>query len=329
MTERHKTWFSRCMLALLACALSGPGLTQDWPTRSLTMVVAFPARGSDDILARILAPHMSDFLGQAVIVENVGGSGGLVGTSRVAKAPPDGYELMLGTSATHGLSQVLYRNPPYSSTGDFTPVALVAEQPFVLIARKGLPGRLPDFIAVAKASEAPLQFGSAGTGSATHLVCALFGAAAGVKAKHVPYNGGAPALNDLLAGRIDYFCPVVTIAIPQIENQRVQGVAMLTKNRSRVLPDLPSAQEQGLGGFAANTWFGVFLPKSAPGPIVRKLHSAAVAAMEDPTVQAKLKDIGAELVAPERRTPEYLRDFLRSDIEKWAAAIKTADLPVQ
>ena len=173
-----------------------------------------------------------------------------------------------------------------------------------------------------------MLFGSAGTGSATHLVCALVSAAAGIKAKHVSYNGGAPALQDLIAGRIDYFCPVITIAIPQIENQSVRGIAVLTKARSAALPELASAQEQGLEGFSANTWFGIFLPKAAPAPIVRKLHAATAAAMDNPAVKAKLKEIGADLVAPERRTPEYLKDFLLSDIDKWSTAIKAAGLPV-
>ncbi len=318
------------ILTVLAAfmAVSSSAIAQNWPTRSMTMVVAFPARGSDDILARILAPHLSEFLGQQVMVENVGGAGGMTGTSRVAKAAPDGYEFMLGTSATHALSQVLHKNPLYNSAADFTPAALIAEQPFVLIARNDLPGRLQEFIAFAKRNEPTMQFGSAGTGSATHLVCALLSAATGIKAKHVPYNGGAPALQDLIAGRIDYFCPVVTIAIPQIENKKVKGVAILMKSRSPVLPDLPSAQEQGLTDFAANTWFGIFLPKGAPAPIVRKLHDATVAAMDNPAVQAKLKEIGAELVASERRTPDYLRKFLEGDIEKWATAIKAAGLPI-
>ncbi len=154
-------------LAVLATfvAMMSSALAQHWPTKPLTMIAAFPARGSDDILARILTPHLSNFLGQPVTVENVGGAGGMTGTSRVAKAAPDGYEFMLGTSATHSLSQVLHSNPPYNSASDFTPVALIAEQPFVLIARKGLPGRLQDFISFAKANEGSMQFASAGAGS--------------------------------------------------------------------------------------------------------------------------------------------------------------------
>lgn len=319
------------LLAVLAAfvAMTAFAFAQNWPVRPLNMVVAFPAGGSDDILGRILAPHLSEFLGQQVIVENAGGGGGITGTSRVARAAPDGYEFMLGTSATHALSQTLHKNPPYDATNDFAPVALIAEQPFVLIARKDLPSNdLKQFIAYAKANEAKIQYGSAGAGSATHLVCALFNAVAGIKAKHIPYNGGAPAMQDLIAGRIDYFCPVVTIAIPQVENQRVKAVAIFTKGRAPILPNLASAQEQGLADFAANTWFAIFLPKGAPTPIIRKLHDATVAAMETPTVQARLKEIGANVVTPERRTPDYLKNFLNSEIEKWKVAIKAADLKI-
>jgi len=181
---------------------------QDWPARPVTMIVAFPAGGSDDILGRIIASRLSEVLGQAVHVENVAGGGGTTGTARVAKATPDGYEFALGTSATHALSQVLRKNPPYDAVADFAPVALIAEQPFVLIVRKDLPtDNLPAFIAHAKANPSGLRYGSAGAGSATHLVCALLDAAMGIKAAHVPFNGGAPALQALVEGRIDYFCP--------------------------------------------------------------------------------------------------------------------------
>jgi tripartite-type tricarboxylate transporter receptor subunit TctC len=303
---------------------------QDWPTRPITMVVAFPAGGSDDILGRIVAARLTELLGQPVNVENVAGGGGTTGTDRVAKAVPDGHQFALGTSATHALSQVLRKNPPYDASADFAPVALIAEQPFVLIARKDLPAEnLTAFIALAKANAATMRYGSAGPGSATHLVCALLDAAIGVKATHVPSNGGAPALRDLVDGKIDYFCPVVTIAIPQIERQGVRSIAILSRDRSPVLPNLASAAEQGLKDFNASTWFGVFLPKGTPAPIVQRLHGAVVATMETPSVQTQLKEIGAVLVAPERRSPGYLQRFLSSEKEKWATAVKAANIPVE
>jgi tripartite-type tricarboxylate transporter receptor subunit TctC len=297
----------------------GPAWAQDWPSRPVTLMVAFPAGGSDDILGRIVAARLSELLRQPVNVENIAGAGGMTGTSRVAKAAPDGYQIALGTSATHAVSQAARKTPLYDSLADFSPVALIAEQPFALIARKDLPADgLREFIAYAKANETKMQYGSAGAGSATHLVCALLDTAIGIKARHVPYDGGAPALRDLVDGRIDYFCPVVTIAIPQIEK----------KNRAPILPTLASAAEQGLTDFTASTWFAIFLPKGTPEPIVRSLHAAIMATMETPAVQARLKDIGADLVAPERRSPDYLQAFLKNEILKWAAAIKAANLAV-
>ena len=312
----------------LQCA--GPASAQEWPAHPMTMVVAFPAGGSDDILGRIIASRMSELLGQPVSVENVAGGGGATATAQVGKAAPDGYRFMLGTSATHALSQVLRKTPPYDASADFAPVALVAEQPFVLIARNDLPAdNLRSFIAHAKASAAPMRYGSAGIGSATQLVCALLDAAIGIKASHVPYNGGAPALRDLVAGKIDYFCPVVTIAIPEIERKGVRGIAMLSRERSPVLPDLATAAEQGLKDFAANTWFGVFLPKGTPAATVQRLNAAVIAAMETASVQTRLKEIGAALVAPERRSSAYLQQFLVSEKEKWARALMAANIPVE
>jgi tripartite-type tricarboxylate transporter receptor subunit TctC len=323
-----------CLLLSVASAIVlqslAPVAAQDWPSRPLTMVVAFPAGGSDDILGRIIAARVSELLGQPVNVENLGGAGGMTGTARVAKAVPDGYQFALGTSATHALSQVLHKAPLYDAVADFAPVGLVAEQPFILIARKDIPANnLQEFIAYAKAHEAQLQYGSAGTGSATQLVCALLDAAIGIKAKHVPSNGGAPALRDLVDGKIDYFCPVVTIAIPQIERRGVKAIAILSKSRAPILPDLPSAAEQGLANFASATWFGIFLPKGTPAPIVQRLNAAVVAAMETPSVQQRLKSIGAELVAPDRRSPDYLQGFLKGEIAKWATAIKAANIKVE
>jgi len=307
----------------------GPASAQDWPARPLTLVVAFPSGGSDDILGRIVAARLSELLGQPVIVENVSGGGGSTGTARVATAAPDGYQLMLGTSATHALSQVLRRNPPYDSTADFIPVALIAEQPFILIARKDLPVEgLREFITYAQAPGIRMQYGSAGEGSATHLVCALLNTAGRIEAKHMPYDGGPASLRDLVAGRIDYFCPVVTIAIPQIENKGVKPIAILAKKRPPILADLATASEQGLADFDANTWFAVFLPKGTPARIVGILHAALMATMDTPGVQARLSQIGAHVVTPERRTPDYLRAFLQSEIDKWAAAIKSANVKV-
>jgi len=251
----------------------------------------------------------------------------MTGTARVAKAAPDGYQVVLGNVGTHAGNQTLYRHPLYNAATDFAPVILVVELPLVLVARKDLPADdLPAFLAHAKANQATMQFGSGGAGSATHLACALLNAAAGIEVTHVPYRGGAPAMQDLIAGRIDYMCVDTPVALPQIESKTVKPIAVLTRGRSPSLPALASAHEQGLADFAATNWAGLFLPKDTPASIIAKLHDATVAAMETPSVQAQMKKVGADLVAPERRSPAYLQKFVETEIEKLAGPIKASGL---
>jgi tripartite-type tricarboxylate transporter receptor subunit TctC len=318
----------RKLVTLLAALAAAAGASaQDWPARPITLVVAFPAGGDDDLLARVLAPRLSQFLGQPVNVDNVAGGGGIVGAARVAKAAPDGYEILLGTSATHALTQTLHRKPPYNAVTDFTPVALLAEQPFVLIARKNLPvSRVDDLVAYAKANARTIQFASAGEGSSTHLVCTLFNAAAGIRAQHIAYNGGARAMRDLVAERIDYYCPGVSVAMAPIARQEVKPIAILARSRAQVLPELASAHEQGVADFSAWTWFALFLPRGVPESVTARLHEATLAALGMPFFQAQLKQIGAEVVAPERRSQAYLQKFVENEIAKWASDLKAAYL---
>jgi tripartite-type tricarboxylate transporter receptor subunit TctC len=311
-------------------ALAGasvPAAAQDWPVRPLTMVVSFAAGGGADVMGRILAQRLSELLGQQVMVENVGGAGGMTGTDRVARAAPDGYQLALGSVGTHAYNQTLYKKPLYNVATDFAPVALIAETPQVLVARKDFPaGNLREFIAYARANQAGMQYGSAGIGSPTHLACSLLNAVIGIDVTHIPYRGAAPTMQDLIAGRIDYQCPNTTVALPQIESATIKPLAVLTRERSPILPDLASAYEQGLTDFEATIWYAIFLPKGTPAAIVRKLHDAAVATMETPSVRERLKDIGATVVAPARRSPEYLQEFVEREIAKWAAPIKAANI---
>ncbi len=289
------------------------------------MLVTFAAGGGDDVLARIIAPRLSEVLGQPLVIENVSGAGGMTGVSRVAKAAPDGYQFVLGGTGTFAANQALYKHPLYDAVSDFVPVVLVAEQPILLIARKDLPAsNLPEFIAYSKANQAKMQYGSPGAGSTSHLACVLLNAAVGVDVTHIPYRGGAPAYQDLIAGRIDYLCPYSSTAIPQIGSKAVKPIAILTKNRLPTLPNLASAQEQGLPNFEAYQWFALFLPKGTPAAIVQKLHDATVAAMDTPAVQGRLTELGVAVVAPERRSPKYLQKFIESEIEKWAAAVKAS-----
>jgi tripartite-type tricarboxylate transporter receptor subunit TctC len=239
------------LIALLAVSAS-PIKADTWPSRPVTMVVPFATGGPMDTVARILQSALSDALQQQVIVENIGGAGGMIGAARVAKAAPDGYQFVLGNVGTHAVSQTLYKKPFYNSMTDFTPVVLIADLSLVMVVRKDLPvNNLQEFIAYAKANQKTMQFASAGAGSAIHLGCALLNARIGVDVTHVPYRGGAPAMQDLVAQRVDYLCIDTPVAVPQIESGAIKPIAILSHGRSPSLPNLASAHEQGLTDFEA------------------------------------------------------------------------------
>ena len=320
----------RIVLASVALlTLAGRAGAQAWPTQPVTMVVPFAAGGPTDVVGRIIGARLGDILGHQVVVENVTGAGGMTGALRVAQAPPDGYQMLLGTVGTQAYNQTLYRRPLYNAQTDFAPVALIAEQPLVLIARNDLAANtLPEFIAYARDHQGGMSFGSGGSGSSTHLGCVLLNSAIGIKIQHVPYRGSAPALQDLSAGRIDYLCDAVTTALPQVQAQAVKAIAVLARNRSPVLPNVPTANEQGLANFEASNWIALFVPRGTPVPVIRRLNDAACEAMATPAVGERLQMIGTDLVAPERRTPEYLERFVAGEIDKWAAPIKASGVSV-
>jgi tripartite-type tricarboxylate transporter receptor subunit TctC len=310
-------------------AVTGTALAQTYPARPLTMIIPFAAGGPTDVLGRVMAQRMGEILGQQVVVENVGGAGGMTGSKRVVDAAPDGYTFVLGTVGTHAQSQTMYKKPLYNTVADFTPVALIAEVPIVLITRKDLPvNNLKEFIAYAKANQTTMQFGSAGAGSATHLGCVLLNYLIGVDITHVPYRGTGPAMQDLQGGRIDYLCEVVSTAKPQIDGGTVKPIAIMTKERSSALPNVPTGLEQGTPNLEAYTWNAIFLPKDASADVVKKLNDATVQAMKTPAVRERLEGLGAVIVPEDRATPEYLGQFVKSEIEKWAGPIKASGVVV-
>jgi tripartite-type tricarboxylate transporter receptor subunit TctC len=310
--------------ATAAAALFAPSTSaaEDWPARPLTMVYPFAAGSAGDVMGRLFASRLSELLGQSVIFENVSGAGGMTGASRVARAAPDGYQILLG-----GTAQTLKQTPSFNVVTDLAPVALTVEQPIVLIVRDNFKADdLTTFIASAKANQTAMQYGSTGAGSVVHLACALLNAAIGVNVVHVPYRGGADAMRDLIAARIDYQCIIAAAALPQIESKKVKAIAMLSKARSPSLPNLPSAHEQGVTNFDVNSWYGFFLSKPTPAAIVQKIHAATLATMETPSVRQRLKEVGAEVVAPERRSSAYFASFVEQETARWAAAIKAANI---
>ena len=308
-------------------AFPGAARAQDFPTRPLTLVVPFVAGGGIDVTARIQAQRMGELLGQTVVVENVGAAAGMAGGARVARAPPDGYTFEIGNVGTHAYNQTLYKKPLYNAVTDFTPVGLATESPRILITRKDLPvNNLQELIAYIKTNQSKMQFGSAGVGSGTHLPCVLFNLAIGVQVTHVPYRGESPAMQDLIGGRTDYMCATIQTGAAQANQGSVKPIAIMGPNRVPIIPNVRTTGEQGLQGVESSVWNAYFLPKGAPDPIVRKLNKAMSDALDDPAMRKRLEELGLEIMPPERRTPEYLAEFLPQEIERWAKPILAAGI---
>jgi tripartite-type tricarboxylate transporter receptor subunit TctC len=296
------------LVAGVALVFAASASAQEWPTRPLTMINPFAAGGPNDVVARLFAQRMGEILGQSIVIENVGGAGGMNGADRVAKAAPDGYTFLQGTVGTQAQNQTLFKQPAYNSMTDFAPVALVVEAP--------------------RTNREKMQYASAGTGSAIHLGCALMNMVAGLDVVHVPYRGANPAMQDLIGGRVDYLCDIITTAKPQIDAGTVKAIAILTRERSPALPNVATAIEQGFD-VEAYTWNAFFLPKGTPAAIVQKLNHATVEAMKTPALRQKLESAGLRIVSDDRTTPEYLAKFVQSEIAKWAVPIKAGGISVE
>jgi tripartite-type tricarboxylate transporter receptor subunit TctC len=322
----------RILLAALAVTLPciGAAGAQPYPSRPVTMIIPFAAGGPQDTIGRLIGQRMGELLGQQVVIENIGGAGGNTGSLRVKNAPPDGYMFVLGSVGTHAQSQTLYKKPAYDAAEDFTAVAFLGETPIALTVRKDLPvNNLQEFATYAKANQAKMSYGSAGVGSATHLGCVVLNMALGTNITHVPYRGTGPAMQDLHAGRLDFLCEIINTAKPHIDAGAIKALAIMTKERSPVLPNLPTAAEQGMPGLEAYTWSALFLPKGAPADVVKKLNDAVVQTLDTPSVREKLEGMGVNVAASNRRSPEYMAQFVRSEIAKWAAPIKASGAQIE
>src|SRR3954462_57952 len=319
------------LLALFAFALFGaaisPAAAQIWPERPVTMVIPFPPGGGTDLLGRIVAKGLTEVLGQQIVVENVGGAGGMLGSARVVKSAPDGYTMVIGTTAD-AINQSLYKTPLYDFLADLVPAGLMGSQPTVLLGRKDLPANtLQEFTSYVKANAASVKMGSAGVGSTGHLFCELLHAVLGIKGvTHVPYRGGGPAMQDLIAGRYDYLCTLAPTGKQLLDANNVKGIAILQPKRSPEIPSLPSTAEQGLPDFDVSTWFGLFFPKDTPAPIVRKLNAALAETLDTPWLHERFKEIVANVATREERSPEYLKKLVESDTAKMGAAIRGAGI---
>jgi putative tricarboxylic transport membrane protein len=317
------------LAALIALVFGGGAAAQDWPTRTVTMVVPFPAGGPIDFIGRLMAQKLSEQLGQQVIVENVGGAGGMNGAARVAKSPPDGSMFLFGNQGTHTFSQLLYKKPLYNAVADFAPVGVVVENVKFLAVRKDFPAKtLPEFIAYAKANHKSMQYGSAGIGSATHVTCVLLNHAIGVDITHVPYRGTGPALQDMIGGRIDYMCEVTSTGAPHVRAEAIKALAILSPERNKALPSVPTAHEQGLKDFDADGWNAFFFPRGTPDAIVRKLAKATSTILDQPDIGARLEKAGLNVAVPARRTPDYLGKLVASELDKWGPPVRASGVSV-
>jgi tripartite-type tricarboxylate transporter receptor subunit TctC len=275
-----------------------------------------------------MAKRMTEITGQQVIVENIAGAGGMLGSAHVAKAAPDGYTFVFG-SRSDAINMTLYKHPIYNFATDLAPVALVADQPTILVARRDFPvDGLKDFIGYVKRNASTIKLGSAGVGATGFIDCAIFNGMIGVEIPAIPYRGSGPAMQDLIGRQFDYFCTISGSAASPLQQNLIKGIAAFRRERLPSLPDVPTTFEQGME-FEASTWFGFFAPRATPTPIIKKLHAISLAAMQTPSVQDQLAANGTYVVAPEKRSTEYLASIIGPEIEKNGAPIRAAGLSVE
>lgn len=298
---------------------------QDYPTKTVTVIVPFAAGGPADVTGRIVADIFTRHLGQQFVVENVGGAGGTVGSLRAARAAPDGYTLISGHMGTHAGAPFFYPNLGYDPQKDFEPVGLIAEQPELLTVRKDIPANnLKEFIAYAKANESKLNMGHAGVGSVSYIGCLLLNAAIGIKPTLVPFTGTAPVMNAILAGQIDYDCDPILGPLPHVRAGTVKALAIAAKKRSPLLPDVPTSYEQGLPEFDCAPFYAVFAPKGTPQAIVDKLADALNKGLNEEAVQTRLAALGAEIAESNRRGPKALASLVKREVDRLGPILKAA-----
>jgi tripartite-type tricarboxylate transporter receptor subunit TctC len=315
------------VLAAILAAGIGSADAQQWPARPVTLVVPFAAGGPVDTIARIIAARISELLGQQMVIENVGGAGGMTGATRVAKSAPDGYTVLLSGSAVLAQNPTFHKRSPYDPVADFAHAALFSDSARVLIARKDFPATdLKEFVAYVKNHQNTLQYGSAGAGSGAHTCAILLDGAMGTKITHVPYRGAGPAMQDLIGGRIDYMAEQISTATPQIKAGTVKVYATLGLERAPGLDNLPTADELGMKGLDCGAWSAFSFPKGTPKEIVDRLANASSDAIDTPAVVDRFKAIGVVVAAKDRRSPEYLTKFVQTEIERWKGPIKASGI---
>jgi len=326
MTLPRRTFLHLAAGTVALPAVSRIARAQSYPARPITAVVAFATGGSGDTIARILAEHMQKTLGQTIVIENVGGAAGTIGVGRVARAANDGYTLIFGNWPTHVLNGAIY-SLPYHVLNDFEPIAQLASESIVIVAKKTLPpNNLKELIAWLKANPDKASAGTTGAGGVGHVIGIFFQKETGTQFQFVPYRGVGPAMQDLVAGQLDLMFDTSANSLPQVRAGTVKGFAVTSKTRLASAPDLPTVDEAGMPGFHISNWRGLWAPKGTPKDVIARLNDSVVNALADPTVRQRLGDLGQEIPAREHQTPEALGAFQKADIERWWPIIKAADI---
>jgi tripartite-type tricarboxylate transporter receptor subunit TctC len=319
---------SRVLPAIVAglSIAAGVATAQPYPTRPITMIVPFPPGGGLDVTARIMAPLMTQALGQPVIVENASGAAGSIGVGKAVRANPDGYTLSIGITSTHVFNGAMY-HLPYDLLGDLAPISLIATTPQIIVARKSVPADdLQGFIAWLRANPDKALQATAGVGSAGHVAGVLFQRQTGTSFQFVPYRGLAPAMQGLLGEQVDMMIDIPAVSVPQLHGGSIKAFAVAGKNRLAVAPDVPTVDEAGLPGFYAPSWYGLWAPKGTPNDIVARLNAAVTATLADPGVRARFAEAGYELFPRDQQTPDALHAYQAAEIEKWWPIIKAANI---
>jgi tripartite-type tricarboxylate transporter receptor subunit TctC len=302
---------------------------QTYPSKSITAVVPFPAGGPSDVVARIVTEHMSRTLRQQIVIENVGGAGGALGTARVAAAQPDGYTLLAGSMGSHVAAPVLTPNVKYDSERDFEPIGLTAHAPAVIVARKDFPAsNLSEFVTYLQQNGDKVRQAHGGIGASSHMACLLFNQALGVKPTSVAYRGTAPAMNDLIGGHVDFLCEQSVSVAEQIKAGAVKAYVVSANQRLAALPDVPSAKESAIN-YQMSIWAGIFAPKGTPKEIIIKLAASLEKALDDPSVKKRLGDLGGSIPTKQERTPASFARLVKAEVARWSPILKAASLAEQ
>jgi tripartite-type tricarboxylate transporter receptor subunit TctC len=321
-----------CLTAgALALSVASPiANAQTYPSRPITLIVPFAAGGGTDVTARILSEHMSRTLGQRIIIENIAGAGGTTGSTRAMRANPDGYTIEMGQMGTHATAVALYPNLAYRPEIDFDPIGMVSEMPQLLVARKDFaPKDLKEFIAFVKTNSDKINVGHAGVGSIFFSTCLLLHSILNVKPTLVPFNGGAPAMNALVAGQVDYMCADIVTAAPQLQASTIKGYAIASTSRNPAIPTVPTSTEAGLPEFQATGWFALFAPKGTPKPAVNRLTEVLDRALDDEGTRKRLIEVGNDIPEKSRRGQQALRVLLKNEIARWTPIIQAADVKAE